>query len=87
MRGKLLSLFDPAEEVTDARPFREEPRKFGKPLDRVDDDLVMVIRSCDQVDFHIHKVILAIASVEFEDMFTAPEPSPHENGQDRSHKM
>jgi hypothetical protein len=82
MRGELLSLFDPAEEVADARQFREEPRKFGKPFDRVDADLI--IRSCDQVDFHVHKVVLGIASVVFEDMFTAPGPgpSPHEREQD-----
>ena len=79
MRGELLSLFDPAEEVADARPLREEPGKFGKPFDRVDADLI--IRSCDQIDFHVHKVVLGIASVVFEDMFTAPGPSPHENGQ------
>jgi len=80
MRAELLSLFDPAEEVADARPLREEPRKFGKPFDRVDADLI--IRSCDQVDFHVHKVVLGIASVVFEDMFTAPGPPPHEKGQD-----
>ena len=79
MRGELLSLFDPAEEVADARPSREEPRKFGKPFDRLDADLI--IRSCDQVDFHVHKVVLGIASVVFEDMFTAPGPPPHEKEQ------
>ena len=42
----------------------------------------MIIRSCDQVDFHVHKVVLGIASVVFEDMFTAPGPPPHEKGQD-----
>jgi hypothetical protein len=80
MRGELLSLFDPAEQVADARPSREEPRKFGKPFDRIEADLI--IRSSDQVDFHVHKVVLGIASVVFEDMFTAPGPPPHEKEQD-----
>ncbi len=41
------------------------------------------MRSCDRVDFHVHKAILAIASAAFEDMFTAPGPSaaPHGQGQ------
>lgn len=30
------------------------------------------MRSCDQVDFHVHKAILGVASVAFEDMFTVP---------------
>ena len=76
MRGELLSLFDPAEEVADTQLFREEPRKFGKPFDRVDDNLIMIIRSCDQVDFHVHKAVLAIGSVAFEDIFTF---LPHRN--------
>jgi len=41
----------------------------------------LIIRSCDKVDFHVHKAVLAIASVVFDDMFTAPGPSPPEQGE------
>jgi hypothetical protein len=79
MHDELLSLFDVAEEVAEPRPSGEEPRDFGKPFDREDADVI--IRSCDQVDFHVHKIVLSIASVVFEDMFTAPGPLPDEKGQ------
>jgi hypothetical protein len=80
LHGELLSLFDESEEVADSRPSDEAPRKFGKPFDRRDADLI--IRSCDQVDFRVHKAVLGTASVVFEDMFTAPGPSAHEKGQE-----
>ncbi|KAN0130152.1 hypothetical protein V8E53_012097, partial [Lactarius tabidus] len=51
------------------------PRNFGAPFDRGDSDVT--IRSCDRVDFLVHKAILGIASPAFEDMFTAPGPLPH----------
>lgn len=47
----------------------EQPRNFGPPFERRDAGLI--IRSCDQVNFHVHKVILGVASATFEDMFTA----------------
>ncbi|KAH9965366.1 hypothetical protein BC827DRAFT_1092706, partial [Russula dissimulans] len=53
----------------------------GAPFNRRDADLI--IRSSDQVDFHVHQVNLAMASVVFEDMFTIPGPSPREQGQDK----
>jgi BTB/POZ domain len=80
MHSKFLSLLDrSAEAHTDPRPLDDPPKDFGPPFDRKDSDLI--IRTCDQVDFHVHKAVLAIASVVFEDMFTAPGPSPHEQGQ------
>jgi len=55
----------------------EQPRNFGPPFERRDADLI--IRSCDQVDFHVHKAILGVASVAFEDMFTAPGQGQNES--------
>ena len=80
MHDKLLSLFDSSAEIyTDPRPSDDQPRNFGAPFDRKDSDLI--IRSCDKVDFRVHKAVLAIASLVFEDMFTAPGPSPLEQGE------
>ncbi|KAI9511500.1 hypothetical protein F5148DRAFT_1146821 [Russula earlei] len=75
---ELFPLFDGSEEPP--RPPGEQPRNFGTPFNQSDANLI--IRSSDQVDFHVHKAVLGIASVVFDDMFTAPGPSPHEQGQD-----
>ncbi|KAI9441453.1 hypothetical protein H4582DRAFT_1384690 [Lactarius indigo] len=79
MHGELLSLFDGLGETIDLLPAGGRPRNFGAPFDRGDSDIT--IRSCDRVDFQIHKAVLCIASAAFEDMFTAPGPSPHRQGQ------
>jgi len=79
MHDKLLSLFDDLGEAIDPQPSGSRPRNFGAPFDRGDSDVT--VRSCDRVDFQVHKTILAIASAAFEDMFTAPGPSPHGQGQ------
>lgn len=44
----------------------------GSPFNDVDADLT--IRSSDNVEFHVHKVILAKASRTFRDMFALPPP-------------
>src|SRR6266702_975506 len=75
MHDQLLSLFDGLGKAIDPQPSGGRPRNFGAPFDRGDSDVT--IMSCDQVDFQVHKAILGIASVAFEDMFTAPGPSPH----------
>ncbi|KAI9511502.1 hypothetical protein F5148DRAFT_327280 [Russula earlei] len=75
----LMPLFDGSEEPADPPPSGEQPRKFGTPFDRGDADLV--IRTSDQTDFHVHKAVLRTASAVFGDMFTAPGPSPSEQGQ------
>ncbi|KAJ3486435.1 hypothetical protein NLI96_g4245 [Meripilus lineatus] len=41
-----------------------------------DEDADLIIRSNDNVDFRVYKVILAKASPLFKDMFTLPSPSP-----------
>lgn len=61
-------------EVTDTQPSDSLPRNFGAPFDRGDSDVT--IRSCDRVDFLVHKAILGTASPAFEDMFTAPATLP-----------
>lgn len=62
MHDELLSLVDDSEEPPN---LQLSSQKF----ERRDADLI--IRSCDQVDFQVHKSILGVASVAFEDMFTA----------------
>jgi BTB/POZ domain len=59
-----------SEEPPNLQLSSEQPRNFGPPFERRDADLI--IRSCDQVDFHVHKAVLGVASTTFEDMFTAP---------------
>jgi hypothetical protein len=76
MHSDVLTLLHDSEETVDPRPSDEQPRDFGPPFDRTDADLI--IRSCDRVDFHVHKAVLGMASVVFEDMFTAPGPLPDE---------
>ncbi|KAI9511498.1 hypothetical protein F5148DRAFT_1321161 [Russula earlei] len=75
----LFPLFDVSEGNSAApQSSSKQSKKFGAPFDRQDADLI--IRSSDHVDFHVHKGILGIASVVFEDMFNAPGPSPGEQG-------
>ena len=76
MHNSLLPLFDGLGEASDAQPSTSQPRNFGPPFDRGDSDVT--IRSCDRVDFHVHKAILGLASAAFEDMFTLPSPHGQE---------
>jgi hypothetical protein len=68
---------DGSEESPNLQLSSQQPRNFGPPFERRDADLI--IRSCDQVDFHVHKAILGVASVAFEDMFTAPGQGQNES--------
>ncbi|KAI9508167.1 hypothetical protein F5148DRAFT_941566 [Russula earlei] len=71
----LFPLFDGSEEHTAApQSSIRKSMNYGAPFVRQDADLI--IRSSDQVDFHVHKLILGTASLVFEDMFTAPGLSP-----------
>ena len=79
MHDQLLLLFDGLGEDLSPQPSGVQPRNYGPPFDRGDSDIT--ISSCDHVHFQVHKAILGIASVVFEDMFTAPGSSPHEEGQ------
>ena len=72
MHNRLLLLFDDLGEASDPQPSGGQPRNIGAPFDRGDSDVT--IRSCDCVDFQVHKAILGIASTTFEDMFTVPSP-------------
>ncbi|KAI0255963.1 hypothetical protein BJV78DRAFT_1113987, partial [Lactifluus subvellereus] len=42
------------------------------PFDDADADIIL--RSSDQVNFHVYKVILSVASPFFKDMFSLPQP-------------
>ncbi|KAH9072855.1 hypothetical protein EDB83DRAFT_2219828 [Lactarius deliciosus] len=79
IHDELLSLFDGLGEVINPQPSGGQSTNFGAPFDRCDSDVT--IRSCDRVDFQVHKATLGIASAAFEDMFTAPGPSPRGQGQ------
>ncbi|KAH9042705.1 hypothetical protein EDB85DRAFT_1916398 [Lactarius pseudohatsudake] len=79
MHDELLLLFNDLGEAIDPLPSGGRPRHFGAPFDRGDSDITL--RSCDRVDFQVHKGILGIASAAFEDMFGIPGSSPHGQGQ------
>lgn len=51
---------------------------FSTLLNNPDADTVL--RSSDNIDFHIDLAILAAASTVFKDMSTFPTPTPHEDG-------
>ena len=68
---------DGSEEPPNLQLSGEQPKNFGPPFERRDADLI--VRSCDQVDFHVHKAILGVASIAFEDMFTAPGQERNES--------
>ena len=55
------------------------PVSFGPPFDDADADVIL--RSSDQVDFHVYKVMLSKASPFFKDMFSLPQPVGAENKQ------
>jgi len=78
MHRELLPLFEGSEEPA---TLQTSGKNFGAPFNRRDADLI--IRSSDQVDFHVHQSVLGTSSVVFEDMFTAPGPSPQEQGQNK----
>ncbi|KAL1939053.1 hypothetical protein VTO73DRAFT_10313 [Trametes versicolor] len=40
----------------------------------------LIIRTADEVDFHVYKAIIAAASVVFTDMLSIPQPSPATTG-------
>ncbi|KAF9240600.1 hypothetical protein BU15DRAFT_73831 [Melanogaster broomeanus] len=48
------------------------PSTAPEPFDNVDADVVL--RSSDNVDFRVFKIILSLASLVFKDMFTLPQP-------------
>ena len=48
------------------------PRNFGPPFDDADADTIL--RSIDNLDFRVYRVILSKASPVFRDMFTFPHP-------------
>ncbi|KAL1941194.1 hypothetical protein VTO73DRAFT_7406 [Trametes versicolor] len=49
-----------------------QSRKASKPFDREDADFIL--RSGDRVVFHVHRIILTLASPVFADMLSLPQP-------------
>lgn len=52
---------------------RSKARDYGPPFDDVDADTIL--RSADNLDFRVYRVILSKASPVFRDMFTFPHPA------------
>jgi hypothetical protein len=55
-------------------------REYGPPFDDTDADTIL--RSVDDLDFRVYRVIMSKASPVFRDMFTFPHPGPHEDDDD-----
>ncbi|TFY56452.1 hypothetical protein EVJ58_g7636 [Rhodofomes roseus] len=47
--------------------------QFKAPYDRTDGDVIL--RSCDNISYRVHRIILMMASPVFADMFNLPQPS------------
>ncbi|KAF8273062.1 hypothetical protein EI94DRAFT_1564704 [Lactarius quietus] len=45
---------------------------FGPPFDDADADIIL--RSSDQVDFHVYRVLLSKSSPFFKSIFSLPQP-------------
>ncbi|KAH9995446.1 hypothetical protein BJV74DRAFT_830146 [Russula compacta] len=56
------------------RPQNTATTAFGPPFDDADADIIL--RSSDQVEFMVYKVILSKASPFFKTMFSLPQPRP-----------
>ncbi|KAA1470196.1 hypothetical protein DENSPDRAFT_835929 [Dentipellis sp. KUC8613] len=64
---------------------QRDVRDFGVPFDDTDADIIL--RSCEQVDFRVYKIILSKASQTFKDMFTAqPNPPPPTSSDDANYR-
>lgn len=65
---------EPLSDVVTGAPqlSTQQSRKASAPFDRDDADLIL--RSSDNIDFHVHRVILTLASPVFEGMFSIPQP-------------
>ncbi|KAH9941448.1 hypothetical protein B0H21DRAFT_824447 [Amylocystis lapponica] len=51
----------------------QEPSTASAPFDKANADVVL--RSSDNVEFHVHTLLLGLASGLFEDMFALPQPT------------
>jgi hypothetical protein len=59
-------------------------RDYGPPFDDADADTIL--RSVDDLDFRVYRVILSKASPVFRDMFTFPHPAGPHDDDDDDHK-
>lgn len=55
------------------QPSRSPDSVASEPFNKQSADVIL--RSADNVDFHVHKVVLSLASSFFESMFSLPQPS------------
>ncbi|KAJ2979153.1 hypothetical protein NUW54_g11184 [Trametes sanguinea] len=60
----------PANQSVSQRPNRQA----SEPFDR--DDADFILRSCDMVQFFVHRIILALSSPLFSTMLSLPQPPP-----------
>jgi hypothetical protein len=64
---------DPLSQMAPKHVLKEKPSTaFGPPFDDADADAIL--RSADQVDFHVYRVILSKSSPFFKSMFSLPQP-------------
>lgn len=63
-----------SQEASSETATSAEVRDATSPFNGNDADFIL--RSSDRVDFHVHKLILALASPTFKSMFTLPSPTP-----------
>ncbi|TFY76285.1 hypothetical protein EWM64_g7729 [Hericium alpestre] len=61
----------------------QKPRDYGAPFD--DSDADVVLRSSDNADFRVYKVILAKSSPFFSDLFSIPQPEEEKASPDPAH--
>ncbi|KAF7290705.1 hypothetical protein MIND_01311100 [Mycena indigotica] len=61
-----------AQAIRDASP----PFSATCPADDSNPPTDVILRSCDLVDYHVHKMILSFCSPFFREMFAFPEPGP-----------
>ncbi|EJF64102.1 hypothetical protein DICSQDRAFT_153221 [Dichomitus squalens LYAD-421 SS1] len=63
----------PDVSATDDKQKKAVATKAPPPFDREDADLIISTR--DNVDFHVHRVVLSLGSTVFENMFSFPQPA------------
>ena len=63
---------------------RSKPRDYGPLFDDTDADTI--VRSENDLDFRVYRVVLSRASPVFRDIFTFPHPGPGGKRDDDDHK-
>ena len=58
---------------SEVNPEQRIPTRAAAPFNKNSADVIL--RTADEVDFHLHKVVLMLAGSVFEDMFSIPQPA------------